>query len=277
MEVNDFIVWTILILTGISTYTALETPSFFERYNLNPKMVLRNKEYDRMLSSGFLHADWMHFAINMYLFFILSPLVIDNIGAFSFVLLYFGSMLAASALGVYLHKSESFYRAVGASGAVMGVLFAYILISPNATFLLFFILPLPGWLLGLFYVGYSIYGIETKGKDQIAHDAHLAGGAAGLLILAFVQPDLYQYNGLYAVVMLLPLVGYLIYKNKDYFKGKSDFPSSLRGYTNLDDRFNETKAKKQKELDELLDKVSKKGLDSLSDKEKKRLDELSSN
>ena len=168
MATSEIVIWTILILTGISTYLALKDSSIFERYNLNPKAVLNAKQYDRLLSSGFLHADWMHFAINMYLLFMLASQVILITGVFGFMVLYFISMLISSYLGVYIHRNEPYYRAVGASGAVMAVLFAYIIISPNSTFLFFFIIPMPGYVLGILYVAYSIYGIESKGKDQIA-------------------------------------------------------------------------------------------------------------
>lgn len=262
----------LIILTGIASYQGFNNSKFFSRYSLDIHPIRKYKEYDRFLSSGFLHVDWVHFGVNMYVLYIFSSIV-GILGNGPFLLLYFGSMLSGSLLAYVMHKNDTYYRAVGASGAVAGLVYAFIVIFPQAPMgFLFLPFRFPAWVFGLGYLVYSIYGMESR-RDNIGHDAHLGGAIGGAIITAVLQWNHFLENWEFGLIVLSPVVAYTLYKS-----GSFKLPSSFKkkkGYQNIDDDFNEQKLERKKELDELLEKVGKKGIDSLSQKEKNRLEELS--
>ena len=112
--------------------------SFFEKYKFNVG-GLRRGEQIRLFSAGFLHVDTMHLFFNMFTLYFFAEVVIDYLNVFGFTVVYIGSLLLGNLLSLYFHKNEYHYSAVGASGAVMGVLYSAILLEPNMTLLLFVI------------------------------------------------------------------------------------------------------------------------------------------
>jgi hypothetical protein len=229
------------------------------------------------ISSGFLHVSWMHLLFNMLSLYAFSELLESQIGGFYFLLIYFGSLIAASLFALYIHRHHGDYNAVGASGAVCGVVFASIALFPGLG-IGFFGLPfsIPSWLYGILYVAYSIYGIKSQ-KDNIGHDAHLGGALIGMLIALAIRPTSLIENYLPILVITVPTLIFIILIIRkphvllvdNYFFKKHD------KYYNIEHKYNEEKTNKQKELDKLLDKISRKGVNSLSNKEKNKLDELS--
>ncbi|NHM02459.1 rhomboid family intramembrane serine protease [Flavobacterium difficile] len=198
----------IIAVTALVTYAGLSDFSFFEKYKFNISAVKYGQQY-RMLTSGFLHADWFHFIFNMYSFWTFANFLTREFNTMNFLLIYFGSMLLGSLLTYYIHKNESYYSAVGASGAVTGIIFCAILLYPEIELLLFFAIPIPGFLFAVLYLGYSIYGMKGR-FDNIGHTAHLGGAIGGLVLTLFLRPDLFESRVLFIGILLIP-IAVLIY------------------------------------------------------------------
>jgi membrane associated rhomboid family serine protease len=209
----DKIVLIIIIANVIVSLKGFDDAYFFDRYKFQIGPIV-NKEWVRMLTSGFLHVDFYHLLFNMLTLYFFADGVIAEFGVFYFVLIYFLSLLAGSALSYYYHQRDFFYSAVGASGAVSGILFASILLDPFGKIGIIFIpVYIPGIIFGLLYLIYSVYGMKNQ-WGNIGHAAHLGGAAAGLIISVLIAPSLIFTHTLYLVILLLPLVLLFVYRNK---------------------------------------------------------------
>ncbi len=293
---NGMFIFLIILVTAVVTYMGLRDYSFKTRYLLHVDRILRDKQYYRMISSGFMHADWMHFGFNMIALFHMGQIPGTGLGWLGeFFLLYFGSMLAGSALAVYFHRNHGDYTAWGASGAVSGVVLAYCIHAPLADLTLFFIpIPFPAWLMGLAWVLVSIFGTRNQ-WGNIGHEAHLGGAIFGVLVTVLLNPTVAITNWWMVLLCLIPfgIFMYLVLKRpsmmvigpksiKDAFKRRRDkaesrgLPQQFKRQAAARKQFaREINRTPQEELDELLEKVSSKGLKSLTPKERQRLDELS--
>lgn len=177
---------------------------FFEKYKFNIAGIRRGEKF-RMLTSGFLHADFNHLLFNMLTLYFFAGVVINYVGVSKFVIIYIGSLLLGSLLSYYFHKDEYHYSAIGASGAVMGILYAAILFIPDQNLYLFFAIPIPAWIFGVAYLLYSIYGMKTK-LGNIGHDAHIGGAIAGYLITLSFAPYLLDTSLWIVILLALPIV-----------------------------------------------------------------------
>jgi membrane associated rhomboid family serine protease len=162
-----------------------------------------------MLSSGFLHVDLTHLIFNMLTLWFFAPVVINFLGNFSFILVYFGSLIFGSLLTMLFHKDDYGYRAVGASGAVTGVLYSAILLQPDMMLGIFFIIPMPAYIFGILYLLYSIYGMRAK-NDNIGHTAHFGGAVGGYLITLIKEPALLVDHTLMVVLLAIPIVIFFV-------------------------------------------------------------------
>ena len=132
--------------------------------------------FKRLFSSGFLHLDWQHLLFNMLTLYFFTHSVVLQLGVFNFYLIYFISLLTGNLLSFWFHKQESNYSAVGASGAVTGIVYAAILLNPGMKMFIYFIpIPIPSYIVGVGYLLFSIYGMKTK-MGNIGHDAHFWWG-----------------------------------------------------------------------------------------------------
>lgn len=197
-----------MILIGANvliTYKALGDYSFFEKYKFNIGGI-RRKEQIRMLSSGFLHVNTQHLIFNMITLYFFANPVIRNVGELKFLLIYFGSLYAGSLLSFYFHKNEYHYSAVGASGAVTGILYSSILFDPDMSLYLFFIpIPIPAYVFGIAYLLYSIYGMK-KQTGNIGHDAHFGGAIGGYVITLLFAPWLFKEHLTMIILLAIPIV-----------------------------------------------------------------------
>ena len=131
--------------------------SFLDKYKFQVGKVLSGEKI-RTLTSGFLHVDWMHLGFNMYALYLFGDIVAGFLGMPYFLIIYFGSLLTGSLYSLRYHKNEPYYSAVGASGAVSGIVYSSILLYPDMSLYLFFIpIPIPGYIFGVGYLLYSIY------------------------------------------------------------------------------------------------------------------------
>lgn len=195
----------IIAVTAIISYKGFNDIAFFRKYEFHIGSI-RAGDQIRMLSSGFLHADIMHLAFNMLTLYFFAPVVIDSLGNMSFLLLYFGSLIFGSLLTLLLHKNEYSYRAIGASGAVTGILYSAILLQPGMHLYLFFIpIPIPAVLFGIGYLLYAIYGLKSR-RDNIGHAAHFGGAIGGYLITLLKVPAILTENTQMVVILAIPIV-----------------------------------------------------------------------
>lgn len=200
----DIILIGLIVANVLMSYKGFNDLSFFRKYEFHVGSI-RSGEQIRMLSSGFLHADMTHLIFNMLTLYFFAPVVIGFLGDFSFILIYFGSLIFGSLLTMVFHKNDYGYRAVGASGAVTGVLYSAILLQPDMMLGIFFIIPMPAYLFGILYLLYSIYGMKAK-NDNIGHTAHFGGAIGGYLITLVKEPQLILDHTLMVVLLAIPIV-----------------------------------------------------------------------
>ncbi|WP_454967179.1 rhomboid family intramembrane serine protease [Capnocytophaga leadbetteri] len=192
----------ILIATIAMSYYGFNNATFFNRYMFNVGAVQKG-DYVRLISSGFLHANWEHLIFNMISLFFFYEIVTDSMGELLFVLIYFGSMLLGNVFSLQIYKRQSYYSAIGASGAVSGIIFTAIALYPKAIKVNF----LPGWLFGALYFGYSVFMMFNPQKgDNLGHTAHIGGALFGLAVVVLYAPTIVVHNALYLGIMALPLV-----------------------------------------------------------------------
>ena len=209
----DQILLIIIVLTGVISYYALNNQAVFEKYKFNVGDIIHRKEYFRLLSAGFLHADFMHLAFNMLTLYFFGPIVLEAFGVIGFLLVYLGSILLGNLFSLFLYKHQGWYSAIGASGGVSGILFSAIAVYPQIGIYFFFIpIAIPGYIFGLLYFGYSVYMmLNPRPHDNIGHAAHLGGAFFGLVYAIAVLPELALGNARYILIMSLPLL-YLSYQ-----------------------------------------------------------------
>jgi membrane associated rhomboid family serine protease len=266
----------VLIITNfLFSYKGFKNDLFFEGYKFEVDPILRSKDYLRLISSGFLHVDWVHLGFNMFTLYAFSKSVDYSLGHFNFLLVYFASLIGGNLLALFVHRNHGNYSAVGASGAVCGVVFASIAFHSGMKVGLFG-LYLPSWLYGIFYVLFTIYGIKSQ-RDNIGHEAHLGGALVGMLCVLALKPVAFFENFGTMMFILIPTLIFLllIIFKPNFLLINSGSGRKLSNSYDIDHKYNEIKVTKQQEIDAILEKISKRGIESLSKKEKETLDEYS--
>ncbi|TWP28874.1 rhomboid family intramembrane serine protease [Apibacter muscae] len=212
----DIVSIGIIILTILFSIKGFKDVNFFDRYKFNTAAILKGNQWDRMLASAFLHGDVIHLFFNMYSFFFFSTKLINDYGGIFFFVVYISSILAGNFLALFIHRNNSYYSAIGASGGVSGLIFAAVILDSTMSLQMMFIpIPIPGCIFGIIYLAYSIYGMKTQ-LGNIGHDAHLGGAFMGLL-MGLIYVIMYKDSNYninfelkYLLLMLVPLI-YLIY------------------------------------------------------------------
>ncbi|MGA1226630.1 MAG: rhomboid family intramembrane serine protease [Tamlana sp.] len=201
----DLITIILIAANVIISFKGFNDFGFFDKYKLHVGGVQRGEQI-RIVSSGFLHADTQHLLFNMLSLYFFADVVIRFLSPMQFLLIYFGSLVLGSLLSVYFHKNEYHYSAVGASGAVMGVIYSAILLQPGMSLYMFFIpIPIPAYVFGIGYLLYSIYGMKNR-IGNIGHDAHFGGAIGGYLITLVLSPWLFETNLLMIGLLAIPIV-----------------------------------------------------------------------
>lgn len=276
MPATGFITILLIIVTAITSYKGFKDSAFFARYEFEVEKVLLYKDYKRLVTAGFLHVNWMHLIFNLVSLYFFSGIVEVTLGALGFVLIYFGSLIGGHLLSLFIHRHQGDYSAVGASGAVFGVLFASVALYPYMGIGMFFIpISIPSWLYALAFVLFSIYGIRSR-SNNIGHDAHLGGALIGMVLALLMQPQAFIQNYPIILILLIPTAGfiYIIITRPHLLLVDNLFFKRNREY-NIDQRYNMQRADQQQEVDRILEKISKKGMRSLNKKERETLKEYS--
>jgi membrane associated rhomboid family serine protease len=273
----ELVVYILIGANVLFSWQAFSNSDLFNRFKFRVGSILQGKEYVRMVSSAFLHGNMTHLLVNMIALYSFGIAMSYSISTMQFILLYALSLFAGNGLALFFNRYNYNYSAVGASGAVSGVVFASVLFYPDGKVLLFFILPLKTWMFGILYLLYSVYGMNRQ-NDNIGHEAHLGGAVAGVLLALAFEPSLALENWwLTAALLLIPLL-ILFIKPKGANQGyqftvlNDDVKRTKRS---VEDLYYNKEFEQEKELNALLEKVSEYGIDSLSSKERKRLEELS--
>ncbi len=183
----------ILITVGISI---LSFRNYDLKYKLifSPTIIIERNEWFRFLTSGFIHADYVHLGVNMFVLYFFGTAVEESfeyslpLGGFKYILLYMLTIVLANVKTFYKEQRNDAYFSLGASGGVSGVLFSYIALDPFSTLYLYAFIPVPGYILGPLYLLYSSY-MSKRGLDNINHDAHLCGAVVGLVYTIILRPD----------------------------------------------------------------------------------------
>lgn len=178
----------IMVLTiGISLLGLYRMPRIIDMSLFRPYHFLRDRQYDTMILSGFVHADVGHLLFNMFTFYFFAFPMERFIGTVPFIILYFFGLVVSHGCTWYKHKDNAGYASLGASGAISAVLFAYIVYFPTTTLMIMPIpVPIPAFLFAVGYVGYS-YWASTQSRGRINHDAHLCGALAGIVFVALTD------------------------------------------------------------------------------------------
>ncbi|MGB6083963.1 rhomboid family intramembrane serine protease [Moheibacter sp.] len=209
----------IIAVTVIFSLRAFNNYALFDRFKFQPQAITRGKQYDRLLTSGFLHVDMTHLLFNMLTLFFFANVVIGFFarhmgndiatGSVLFAVLYLLAIIGGNLLALLFQQNNPNYSAVGASGGVSGILFASIVVYPDLQLYLFFALPIKGWLFAILYLGYSVYGVQ-KQLGNIGHEAHLGGAIVGLVFPLIFAPYLFEQNMIYILGMLIPIAVLLV-------------------------------------------------------------------
>lgn len=198
---------TIVIIAAnvVISLKGFDDRSFFERYKFNVGSIRRGEQI-RMFSSGFLHADTTHLFMNMFTLYFFADTVVNGLSNIYFVIIYIASLIFGNLLSLYFHKDEYWYSAIGASGAVTGILYSAILLRPDMSLYMFFVpIPIPGYIFGIGYLLYSIYGMKNR-IGNIGHDAHFGGAIGGYLITLILKPSLLETNLGYVALLAIPII-----------------------------------------------------------------------
>lgn len=208
---------TVLILILFNIYFSFKgfnDIKFFKKFFFKINDI-KNGEYYRLISSGFLHVDNQHLLFNMLTFYFFGDIVLNFLGIFWFYILYIFCLFSGNILSYFINYQNNNYSAVGASGAVTGILFSAILFYPDLQLaLLFFPIPMPGYIFAIIYLAYTFYGIK-KQNDGIGHSAHLGGAIGGISLSLFYEPNILMssFNTL-AVMIIVILIGIVYFKKK---------------------------------------------------------------
>jgi len=188
----------IMVITIIVSLIGLKSPQVIEKTVLRPYWVTRKGEWERLITSGFVHGSGGHLFFNMLSFFFFAFPLERVIGSARFIILYFAGLVLSDLGTWYKHRNDPDYASLGASGAVLAVMFAYIVYFPNASLFLFFVpIPIPAPLFAVGYLAYSWYQ-SRQNVGRINHDAHIGGAITGLLFVAIFDRQAYQ--GLFAAI-----------------------------------------------------------------------------
>ncbi|OWY21933.1 rhomboid family intramembrane serine protease [Sphingobacteriales bacterium UPWRP_1] len=191
----------LVIVTGITSYLAFNDYGLRQKLIFSPYAIKRTGEYYRFLSSGLIHANWLHLIFNMFVLYQFGQIVeayyndaFGQAGNMLYILLYFGGIIMSEMYSYFQHKNNPQYASLGASGAVSAVVFTFILFEPWADlqFIFFPFIPIKAVVVGVLYLAYSWYAARNI-QDNIGHNAHFYGGIFGIAFTLAFEPRLAIY------------------------------------------------------------------------------------
>jgi len=195
--------YILIAFTALISIVAFNNQDWFLKLQFSPYQVYHRRQHYRLLTHGFLHANWMHLIVNMLVLFFFGPYVenylkmilgqeLQQWSRLIYLLFYFAAIIVASLPSLFKHKNNAWYNAVGASGAVSAVIFFFIFFKPWELIYFYGILPVPGIIMGLLYLAYSHF-MSKRDADNINHDAHITGALFGFIFPLLVDYRLIHY------------------------------------------------------------------------------------
>jgi membrane associated rhomboid family serine protease len=265
----------IIIATVVCSYYGFTKPSFADRWLFDVESIVKYRQYYRIVSSAFLHGNWMHLIFNMYSLYSFGGAVEGIFGPAQFLLIYFVSILGGNLLSLVLHRHHE-YRALGASGGVCGIIFACIFLLPGSSVFMFpFPFAIPAHIFAVVFIVGSYLGLRGQ-LGNIGHDAHLGGAIIGLLVTTMMHPYIVRQNPvLYPLVMGLAAILFLSLYLYPLYSAQGGYKQIKGLWEKVKDHSQPNSQKDEEALNRLLDKVSKSGIGSLTRREKKRLKQIS--
>ena len=186
-DTTALVTFILIGVTGIMTFQGFKNQSLFTRYMFDNELIVRNKEYERLLTSGLLHADWMHFGFNMFSLYSFGTYLELSYSPSVLLFIYITSILGGNVLSMLIYRNHP-YRAIGASGGVCGVIYASIFLLPGGKIMIFPLpLPIPSWVYAILFLLISAYGMRST-RNNIGHVAHLGGALIGLAVTFLMFP-----------------------------------------------------------------------------------------
>lgn len=201
--------FTILVIcvTGAVSYRAFQNPRLLDSLVFSTRHILAKRQYHRILTSGFIHADWQHFLFNMFSLYSFGKYIELVFGAPVLLLIYFSSIVGGGLLALLMHHRDD-YLALGASGGVCGVIYASIFLLPGSGVRVFLVpFDIPAWAFAILFILGSYVGLRAR-RDNIGHDAHLGGALVGLAVATLLYPGIiarqpFMYFGVVALAAVL--------------------------------------------------------------------------
>ena len=265
--------FAIIVLTVGCSLIGFRDPDFTERFIFSPIDVLAGKQYYRLVTSAFLHLDLNHLLMNMISLFLFGRILEAHIGPWQFLLVYFASIIGGDLLSLWLHRNHE-YRSLGASGGVCGVVFSFIALYPTGTILSHFVIPIPAWAYGILFLIGSFVALRRQ-RDNIGHDAHIGGAVIGLWATGALQPWAVQDHLKWFLILSAVAVALFFY----FIKNPMMLPlTAFAGKLSRQKKEKRQAAPRRREtrdVDEVLDKISREGMDSLTAEERALLHSVS--
>ena len=180
----------IILSVVVVSLMAFSNQELLERLWLIPRLVVRQRQYHRLLTAGWVHGDGAHLLFNMLSLYFFAGSAERALGSVGFVVLYVSAVIIGFVPTVIKHRESLDYRSLGASGAVSAVIFCAIIVNPGLSMYLMFIpIPIPGWLFAIAYLAYSAYSAKRE-RGNINHDAHFTGAVYGVVMTLVLAPRL---------------------------------------------------------------------------------------
>tara|TARA_B100000780_G_scaffold121457_1_gene85106 strand:- start:5858 stop:6496 length:639 start_codon:yes stop_codon:yes gene_type:complete len=206
----------IILVTVFISLKGFKDQYFFNKYKFEISSIKKGEKI-RMLSAGFLHVDYNHLFLNLFTLYVFSSQVIGGVGSVNYLIIYIVSLYIGNYFALKFHEKEPFYTAVGASGAVTGIVYSSIILYPEMKLMLIFLpIPLPAYIFGICYMLYSIYGMN-KNIGNIGHTAHFGGAIAGLFVTLLIKPEIVNENLWIILLMMIPIVLFIINSKRKIF------------------------------------------------------------
>ncbi len=207
--------YLIIAVTVLISFYAFQNEEMGDRMLFSTYAILRENEYHRLITSAFIHANMGHLIFNMFSLYSFALTLERGYGIRIITLIYLASMVGGGLLSLMINRKNMNYRALGASGAVCGIIFSSIFLVPGGSIYIFPLpLPIPAWAFGILFVLASMYGIG-KQAGNIGHDAHLGGALTGVLMAGLIRPQSILQNPILASAIVIPAVLFLIFHKRE--------------------------------------------------------------
>lgn len=190
----------IIILTALVSVQGFSNPGIVERLKHHPYSEVRNGEWFRLLTSGFVHGGWVHLLINMFVLYSFGSLIENvflgiwgsTLGRILYLVMYLLAIIAGDLPSLLRHKNNPAYASIGASGAVSAVVFIFILLYPWEMLYLYGIIPIPAIIGGIAFLIYSSWASRNR-NDRVDHMAHFYGAIFGIVFMIAVKPSVLEH------------------------------------------------------------------------------------